>query len=252
MAKFCTNCGKELPENAAMCVKCGTMVNGSTNNTNNTNNTNTTNNQKPNKKKGLPTWAIVLIVVGCIILIPVILLGIIGIIGYNAIKDTDLEDYIKDNINDIEDYIKDDMENGIKDQVGTIGDTLRADDFNITLAEALKYNTIDSSYSTMQAEEGKEFLVLFFDVENISDDKEFISTLDFDGYADGYEVSPKIFSGKIDNIEVLTSNLEAGMKTKGLIVFELDKNWQNFEIHYGDFDYDLVFKVVNDTSNQGA
>ena len=27
MAKFCTNCGNELPENAAMCVKCGKMVN---------------------------------------------------------------------------------------------------------------------------------------------------------------------------------------------------------------------------------
>ncbi len=27
MAKFCINCGNELPENAAMCVKCGTMVN---------------------------------------------------------------------------------------------------------------------------------------------------------------------------------------------------------------------------------
>ena len=26
MAKFCTNCGNELPENAAMCVKCG--ING--------------------------------------------------------------------------------------------------------------------------------------------------------------------------------------------------------------------------------
>ena len=51
MAKFCANCGNELPENAAMCVKCGTMVNGSGNN-------------KGNKKKGLPTWAIVLIVVG--------------------------------------------------------------------------------------------------------------------------------------------------------------------------------------------
>ena len=46
MAKFCINCGNELPENAAMCVKCGTMVNGSGNN-------------KGNNKKGLPTWDIV-------------------------------------------------------------------------------------------------------------------------------------------------------------------------------------------------
>ena len=70
MAKFCINCGNELPENAAMCVKCGTMVNGSGNN-------------KGNKKKGLPTWAIVLIVVGCVIILPILVLVVIGIIGIN-------------------------------------------------------------------------------------------------------------------------------------------------------------------------
>ena len=33
MAKFCTNCGNELPENAGFCVNCGKMIEG--NNTNN-------------------------------------------------------------------------------------------------------------------------------------------------------------------------------------------------------------------------
>lgn len=38
MAKFCTNCGKELKEEAAFCESCGTKVNGSTNSTNNSGN----------------------------------------------------------------------------------------------------------------------------------------------------------------------------------------------------------------------
>jgi len=31
MAKFCTNCGKEVGENAYVCVNCGAKVNGVTN-----------------------------------------------------------------------------------------------------------------------------------------------------------------------------------------------------------------------------
>ena len=82
MAKFCINCGNELPENAAMCVNCGTMVNGSGNN-------------KGNKKKGLPVWAIVLIVVGCVIILPILVLVILSIIGINYAEKNgvDIKDY---------------------------------------------------------------------------------------------------------------------------------------------------------------
>lgn len=38
MAKFCSNCGEPLPENAYVCVKCGVRVNG--NNLNNNVNSN--------------------------------------------------------------------------------------------------------------------------------------------------------------------------------------------------------------------
>ena len=34
MAKFCSNCGNELPENAYICVKCGVKVAGNDNNSN--------------------------------------------------------------------------------------------------------------------------------------------------------------------------------------------------------------------------
>ena len=46
MAKYCPNCGKEVLENAVVCVNCGSAVN--TNNVNSINNTNTT--VDPNSK----------------------------------------------------------------------------------------------------------------------------------------------------------------------------------------------------------
>ena len=35
MAKFCPNCGNEMVDEAAMCVKCGTMVGENNTNKNN-------------------------------------------------------------------------------------------------------------------------------------------------------------------------------------------------------------------------
>lgn len=69
MAKFCSNCGKELKEGADVCLECGTAIN-------------LTNKNSTNKNKKIPTWLIVIIVI----------LGI-GVIGVG------LKDEEQNNIN---------------------------------------------------------------------------------------------------------------------------------------------------------
>ena len=39
MSKFCSNCGKEIPENSTFCPNCGTPIGGTNPNQNNSNNT---------------------------------------------------------------------------------------------------------------------------------------------------------------------------------------------------------------------
>ncbi len=39
MSKFCSNCGKEIPENSTFCPSCGTSIGGTNSNQNNSNNT---------------------------------------------------------------------------------------------------------------------------------------------------------------------------------------------------------------------
>ena len=210
MAKFCINCGNELPENAAMCVKCGTMVNGSGNN-------------KGNKKKGLPTWAIVLIVVSCVIILPILVLVVIGIIGIN---------YAEKNGVDIKDYV-----DNLVTARGTIGDTLTDNELKITLNNALTYSEIEGVLSGVP-EDGKEYLVFFFTVENISDEDVYISAYDFDGY------------------EEIGGNLAVGKKANGYLAFEVNTNWKKFDVHYKN-DYldssdSMVFEVVNDDSQSSG
>ena len=236
MAKFCTNCGNELPENAGFCVNCGKMVEG-----NNTNN-NINNNKKQEKKKGLPTWAIILIVVGCVVIIPFMAFCVFKYLKKNDIK---IENYIDDYVDDV------------ITSKGTVGDTLKGDDFRITLKSATKYDTIGEGSLAKTPAEGKEYLVFLLEVENISDDEEYISDMDFNGYVDNNLVSNLITFSDVDGQKALSGTLASGKKTDGYIAYEIDKNWKEFELHYkeGYNGNKMIFSVVNennDTQNQDA
>lgn len=231
MAKFCFNCGKELDDNAALCLNCDVIVENAQNNSNNVNKT------KMDKKKGLPTWAIVLIVIGCVILIPLIFIILIGVFAYNVVNSFD--NYDEETIT----------------QNGTIGDVLTTDEFNITLHDALIYSSIGTDENRLDIpEEGKEYLVFFFEVKNISDDNEYISAFDFTGYVNGIEVEKTYLYNDIDGIEELTANLPPNKKTKGFVAFEVDTIWQEFEIHYEDWfgSNELVFAVVKEENSSIA
>lgn len=218
MAKFCTNCGKELPENAAICVNCGNMIGNNDNN-------------KKEKKKGLPTWAIVLIVIGCVVLIPIIIFAIFAAVGYKYIKDNDIN---------IKDYIEKSMIS-----YGTIGDTLTDYDTRITLTNALIYSNIGGVNDDIE----KEYLVFFFEVENVSDDSLYISNHNFNGFFDQKEVASIISSVEIEGYKPLGEVLSEGDITKGYVAYEIDSDWNNFSIHFrrNSFDYDsIIFDVYNE------
>jgi len=234
MAKFCTNCGKELDENAALCLNCGVLVG------------NTNNNQNKEKKKGLPTWAIVLIIVGSLLLLPIIVLIIFFIFAFNTVNNIL-------GLENVEEWINEE----VIIEEGTIGDTLISDDFEITLIDALMYNKIVTDEDTIAIpDEGKEYLVFFFDVENISDESQYISDYDFTGYVDGYEIEVEYLYNDIDGIEELDTTIKPNKKTKGYVAFEVEETWENFEINYTDWfdDKELVFNVINEDNSgiQGA
>lgn len=234
MAKFCTNCGKELDENAALCLNCGVLVG------------NANNNQNKEKKKGLPTWAIVLIIVGALLLLPITILITFFILVFNSVNKI-IENPDINMWTDEESIIGE----------GTIGDTLTSEDFKITLTDALTYDSIGIEEDSMDIpKEGKEYLVFFFDVENISDESQYISDFDFAGYVDGYETEVEYLYNDIEGIEDLDTTLKPYKKTKGYVAFEVEETWEKFEIRYSDWfdDKELVFKVINEDNHtvQGA
>lgn len=89
---------------------------------------------------------------------------------------------------------------------GTIGDTLSGDDVKITLTDALIYPRIGEAFTDTPAE-GKEYLVFFFNVENIDDENNFVSIHNFTGYVDDTLVASKILINNVDNVQYLSADL---------------------------------------------
>lgn len=220
MAKFCSNCGKELNENAALCLNCGVLVDNSSQ----------SNNKSKKNKKGLPTWAIVLIVIVCTVVLPLLAVAGIAVMAFSEF----------------------DIFGETVYQNGTIGDTLSTDTYRITLKDALIYNSIGDEEDYLDVpEKDKEYLVFFFIIENISNEGEYISSYDFNGYVDGYAISTAYLYNNVDGYEELSADLAPGTKAKGFIAYEVDTNWQEFDMHFNDWlgETELVFGVVNENSS---
>lgn len=234
MAKFCSNCGKELNDNADICLNCGVLVNKQESKTNN--------NVNIGKKKGLPVWAIVLIVLGCVVVIPLIIFIIFGVFVFNAVKDEGGK-----YLDDARDYYNDYVEDYDVIDEGTIGDTLEIDGVRFTLSEALKYDSIGDNTPV----EGKEYLVFFFDVENTSSEEKLVTYLNFSGLVDEERIIPTFIFGDIDGTTNLNKNLEVGETTKGYVAFEVDKNWEDFDLSYRKLldDKVITFYVTNEKNN---
>lgn len=217
--KYCTNCGNKLGENADVCLKCGKVFN-----------------KKPQKKKGLPVWAIVLIVIGAIILLPIILL-VVGYIIFN-IKSTEPVDY--DDYDDYyDDYYDDDYDYTFN--YGTVGETLDTGKLSFTLneyKESENVDEIDDSY-------GKEYLILYFDVKNESSKTIKISNYDFNAFCDSYSVPIKKLDF-IDDVDYLEGKIEPGETISGYIAFLVDSDWEDFEVSYNNYkDDEITFYVYN-------
>ena len=243
MAKYCANCGKELDENADICLGCGVFVEKKNKKT-------TTNcNSNKNKNRGLPAWAIVLIVLGCVILIPIIIIFLIIVFAINVAHD--VIDHGEEYFDKVNDYIKDYNFNYVIDE-GTIGDSLKIDDLIFTLNKVVKYDSIDD----MLPYDGNEFLVFFFEIKNVSnDDIKTITCFDFKGKVDDkvFLPVPWLFNNEIDGVYGFNKNVKPGEVISGYVAYEVSKDWKTFDLTYKeileDDDGSIVFYVKNEIEN---
>ncbi len=208
MAKFCSKCGNEICDESVMCVKCGTMVSG-------------------NNKKGFPTWAIILIVVLYTVIIPFIMFAVIAYVGFKYFD-------VASMVNNVEHVVCH----------GGYGDILSDGVIDISLTDVSVYSNINGN----SASGGMEYLVFFFDIENVSDDSFSISRHNFSGYVDEGRIDSIKLDVDINGYRPLETILDDGEGTFGYVVYEVDTDWKDFSIYYRSdalgFD-SIVFDISN-------
>ncbi len=216
MAKFCSNCGKEIDENADVCLNCGASLNK---------NNVKVNNNTGGKKKGLPIWAIVLIVVGAVLVSSVVLVAVITFGEMRDVVDRAKEE-VRDNF---------DFDSGVL--TGDIGDSLRGDDFNVTLMDASIYESLGDGDTLYEPSAGNVFLVVFFKIKNISDDEvKHISPSFASGYADSeFVLTDDLYEYDIEGVKSLDLSLKPRESGEGYVIFEVSKEWRKFEVNFKDF-----------------
>ena len=106
------------------------------------------------------------------------------------------------------------------------------DKWKMTYKECQIKNKLDS-FTT--AREGTEFVVVFFEIENISDESQNFSVVWEEFYLDGVKTAQTIYGVSIDNSFQLTAvPVEPGRKANGYFLFQTSPDWEELEIIYDE------------------
>lgn len=141
--------------------------------------------------------------------------------------------------NEIKDFFSRDkssttVKNDSESKIAGVGETVSSDNWKVTLRFAKQYKEIksDDGLYTDKPSEGKVYLVLFFEAENISDKEDYFNPLYFSAYTNEYSSDMKLLINKPNGEENLGGNVAPGKKTKGYLAYEVKPSWTDFEITY--------------------
>lgn len=106
------------------------------------------------------------------------------------------------------------------------------DKWKMTYKECQIKNKLDSFTA---AAEGTEFVVVFFEIENISDESQNFSIFWEEFYIDGFKTAQTLYGMSINNAFQLTAvPVEPGRKANGYFLFQTSPDWKELEIIYDE------------------
>ena len=106
------------------------------------------------------------------------------------------------------------------------------DKWKMTYKECQIKNKLDSFTA---AAEGTEFVVVFFEIENISNESQNFSIIWEEFYIDGVKTAQTLYGVSINNAFPLTTvPVEPGRKANGYFLFQTSPDWKELEIIYDE------------------
>ena len=200
--KVCKHCQTEIPKKAKVCPNCR------------------------KKQGGILKWIIIVILV-------------IAVISSVAGGDDEKEGGSDSNPQKVGETTKDNNEKNDAvdepvDNTFAVGETLETSNLKISYLSAAEHTF--NEY--IQPAEGKVFYRMEFEVENIGDTDELVSSFDFECYADGYAAEQSYYGD-----DTLDATLSPGKKVKGAVYFEVPTDATEVTLEY-ELNYWTEDKVI--------
>lgn len=119
-----------------------------------------------------------------------------------------------------------------------LGESVQNSNFKITLTSAEMLNSVTVGEGDLAFEnkpdEGKKYLVLFFEAENISDEDQYINYFYYDSYLDDTAIDTEVLLADFDDYDIFTGDIAPGKKLKGYVAYQVDTDWKKLEFTYND------------------
>lgn len=114
-----------------------------------------------------------------------------------------------------------------------VGEYVENEDWKISLLYAKEYESIyDEHFPDVPEIDGNIFLVLFFEVENVSNKDDYFNMFYFESYLDGYSTDSVYLINDPENFDSLGGDVASGKKMKGYVAYEVSPEWQEIEFSY--------------------
>lgn len=117
-------------------------------------------------------------------------------------------------------------------QTATVGQSVEGPDWKISLLSAKTYDKITDGMLETTPDEGKVYLVCFFEVENVSDEDNYFNYFYIESYVDGYNEDISVLLSDVDGNSILSGDVAAGKKLKGYLAWQVDPAWEELEVSY--------------------
>lgn len=97
------------------------------------------------------------------------------------------------------------------------------------------YDEIRGEYYNDVPADGKKYLVLFFEVENVSNKDNHFNYFFLESYLDGYSTNSVITLNEPEGYGELAGDVAAGKKMKGCLKYEVSPSWSELEVSYKEW-----------------
>lgn len=145
-----------------------------------------------------------------------------------TVDDTPVTKVDDANVTDVENSSETESSN--TNNIAKVGETLERGGIQFTFDYITKY-VDNSEYISDTPDEGKEYILLWFTVQNTTDEDYFTNMFYEDSYCDGFSISSESLLVNADG-ESVWGDVAAGKAKKGYVAYQLPIEWKTIEFQY--------------------